>query len=84
MPRAVAITVGKYSKICPGDSAFPATNSQLSESLNRMLIIVSLVGRLLTSSCGCGRITPGNPLGRGAAVGEAVGATEGNERVVGA
>ena len=35
------------------------------------------------SSNGCGRITRGNPLGRGGAVGAAVGATESNERVVG-
>ena len=82
MFRAVAITVGKYSKICPGESAFLATNGQLSESLNRTLIMVSLLGTLLMSSAGCGRMTRGKSLGRGGAVGAAAGGTESNERVV--
>lgn len=83
MARAVAITAGKFSKICPAESGVPATNAQLSELLNRMLIIESLVGRLLTESVGFGRIVPGNPLGRGGAEGEAEGAAESNESVVG-
>lgn len=80
MPRAVAITVGKKSKICPTETVVFATNCQLSEALNRTLISESLLGRLLRLSSGCGRIACGNPLGMGGAEGVAVG-TEGNEGV---
>jgi hypothetical protein len=78
MPRAVEITVGKYSKNWPAESAFCATNCQLRELLNKIVIMTSVLGTLLRSSAGCGKMLLGNPLGRGGREGVAKGGTESN------
>jgi hypothetical protein len=82
MPRAVAITSGKNSKIWPGVSGFVTTHSQLRDWLNSTLITVSLVGTSWMFSWGCGTMTSGRYVGRGAALGWLVGAADASDSVV--